>query len=241
MNDEQLYIPSTGIERMVEDIERFLNPIVFHFHPVLRVMSIINIYLVVLAFGAMLFYLLYVRKHSILPKLTRSTNYFAAGALLLLYALLTEAPLVLNSDFKLNFGLIVMPMAAKLFGPVLSGAFGILQYATSFVMHSGEAFHLSSMLVAGLSGMIYGRIIYMRRTTYLRCLVAKLIVNVVCNIILVPMVYGDTMTTEMANGISQSIITNVFLAPVQALAIYCALLIMKKFRKMISEVSWGLD
>jgi len=241
MVEEQIYNPVEGINRMIADIESFINPIVFRFHPLLRLLSIINIFLVILAFGLMLAYLIFVRRHHIARKLKNPSNYFAAAFLLLLYMLLTETPLRIGPDISLNFGMVVMPMAAKLFGPILAGGFGIVQYGASFIMHSGEAFSLSAMLVAGLSGMIYGRFIYAQRTSYLRCLWSKFLVNIICNVLLVPMVTGNTMTTEIANAITQSIVVNIILAPVQALMIYAALLLQKKVRGVLGEVHWGLD
>ncbi|MBQ9756961.1 MAG: hypothetical protein IJW15_00905 [Clostridia bacterium] len=240
MGEEQLYNPVEGINQMIADIESVVTPMVFKFHPLLRILSILNIYLVVACFVAMLVYLVVKRKHRIGNKLKTPTNYFMAVFFLLLYVLLTETPIRLGPDISLNFGLVVMPMAAKAFGPLLAGAFGIVQYGASFAMHSGEAFSISSLLVAGLSGMIYGRFIYARRTTYLRCLGAKLLVNVMCNIFLVPMVTTSVMSAELADAITQSVVSNVFLAPLQALIIYAALIIMKKAREALSEVSWGI-
>ncbi len=240
MNNEQIYNPITGINRMIEDIESFVSPIVFSMNPLLRMISIVNIYIVSAILVGLLIYMLFVRKHTVLNKLTNPRNYFAAGALLLVYAFLAEVPLRIGPEMSLNFGLVVMPMAAKIFGPVLGGAFGILQYATSFVMHAGEAFNLSAMLVAAISGIIYGWFIYMRKTSYLRCLWAKLTVNIVCNVMLVPFVTGDVMSEQLVESITQNIVNNIILAPVQALAIFVALLILRKIRELIAEVSWGL-
>ncbi len=241
MNNEQIYNPITGINRMIEDIEAFVSPIVLSSHPLLRMISIVNIYIVSAIFVGLLAYMLFVRKHTVLNKLTNPRNYFAAGVLLLVYAFFTVAPLRLGPEMSLNFGLVVMPMAAKIFGPVLTGAFGILQYATSFVMHTGESFNLSAMLVAAISGIIYGWFIYMRKTSYLRCLWAKLTVNVVCNVLLVPFVTGNVMSEQLVDSITQNIVNNIILAPVQALAIFVALIILRKIREIIAEVSWGLD
>ncbi len=238
MNSEQIYNPVVGINRMITDIVGFFEKLVFKIHPLLRVMSLANIYIVVAVFVGLLLYMIHVRKHTIMSKLKRSTNYFAAAVLLVIYAFLTEAPLRLGPSLSLNFGLVVMPLAAKLFGPILSGIFGMIQYGTSFIMHSGESFDFASILVAGISGMLYGWIIYGRRTKYLRCLAAKLVVNIVCNIILVPLVAGEVMTTELAGVVARDMATNIFLAPVQALAIYIALLLMKKVRRIMGEVSW---
>ena len=240
MNNEQIYNPMTGIGRMIEDIESFVNPIVLSSQPLLRIISVVNIYIVAAILIGLLVYMIFVRKHTIVNKLTNPRNYFAAGALLLVYAFLTESPLKLGPGMSLNFGLVVMPMAAKLFGPVLAGAFGILQYATSFVMHSGEAFNLSAMLVAAISGILYGWFIYMRKTSYLRCLWSKLTVNVLCNVVLVPFVTGDVMSEQLVDSITQNIVNNIVLAPVQALAIFVALLILRKIRELIAKVAWGL-
>lgn len=241
MREEQIYNPVAGINRMMADMEDFLNPIVAHLHPMFRVASNINIGLVIVVFAVLLFYMVFVRRHSVMSKLREPSNYFAACALLIIYAFFTETPVKIGPELSLNFGLIVMPLAAKLFGPIIAGAFGIIQYATSFVMHQGESFNLSAMLVAGISGMLYGWVIYARRTSYIRCLWAKLMVNVVCNILLVPMAQGTGAIKEIANSITQSIVSNIIMAPIQALLIFVALIIMKKIRKDLSRVSWGLD
>lgn len=238
MNGEQIYNPVDGINRMIVDIEGMFGGLVYKLHPVFRLLSIVNIYLVIAVFLGLLAYMIFVRKHTIRTKLNRPTNYFAALILLLLYALLTEAPISLGPDTSFNFGLVVMPLAAKLFGPILTCAFGMLQYGTSFVMHAEEAFNVSALLVAGISGMIYGWIIYANPTNYLRCLKAKILVNIVCNIVLVPMISGNLMTAELASDITHKIVTNILLAPLQSFAIFVALLIMRKLRYTMDEVSW---
>jgi hypothetical protein len=233
------YSVVTGISRMLNDLEGFIEPVTFKLYPILRWLSSVNVWVVSIVFVAMLCYLLFIRHHHVLSKLKHSANYFSAGALLLIYVLVCETPLRIGPVVSINVGLFVMPLAAKLFGPVLAGAFGIIQYAASFAMHQGEAFDISSMLVAGISGMIYGRIIYLRKTTYLRCLWAKVLVNVVCNIMLVPMFRAETLTHEALVVVVRNISVNILLAPAQALLIFVALKIMKKIRKGIEEGSWG--
>jgi len=105
-------------------------------------------------------------------------------------------------------------------------------------MHTGEEFNLSAMLVAGISGMLYGWIIYAHRTTYTRCLWAKMLVNVVCNIVLVPLIITETVTTEMVDSITLTIVSNICLAPLQALLIYIALRITKKIKRELRHLSW---
>lgn len=240
MGNEQIYNPAVGFGGLMEDVGKILAPFVFKMQPMFRVLSEINLFLVVLLFVGLMFYMVFIRKHRIVDKLKKPQNYFAAGIILVIYIILSEAPLKLGKGITVNFGLVALPMAAKLFGPVISGFFGIIQYGASFVMHTGEAFSVSNLFIAGISGILYGWIIYSRRTSYLRCLWAKLVVTIVSNIVLTPMLYVDVMTKQMAEVISQNIITNILLTPVQALAIFVALIIMGKIRKLLSDVSWGM-
>ena len=237
MKEEQIYNPVSGINQMIEDIESFVNPMVFTFQPIMRLMGMINIYLVCALFIGLLCYLIFVRKHRIKEKLTNNRTYIFAGIMLAVYAFLTETPVKLGPYISFNFALFVMPIFAKKMGPLMACLFGILQYGVSFVMHSGEAFSLTTLMLGAISGMIYGRFLYKRRTTYLRCLYTKFIVNMVCNVIFVPVIMGDSLTAEMANAITQNIVSNIVLAPLQALLIYVALVAYKKVEIALSEDS----
>lgn len=232
-NEEQIYNPVSGINRMLSDIENTINPILFKMHPVMRILSDINLYIVLFVFLGLMVYLMAVKKHKLLNKLRNPKNYIIVAILLCIYAVLGARPLNIGSAFSINFGIIAAPIAAKLLGPVVGGIFGILQYLTSFLLHQGELFSVSTMIIAGISGIIYAVFIYDRRTKYLRCLWAKLTVNIVCNIILVPLVTTDTMTTELANSITERILSNIFLVPFQAFIIWLALIAVKKLRHIM--------
>ncbi|MBR5614523.1 MAG: hypothetical protein IKW64_04390 [Clostridia bacterium] len=235
MKEEQIYNPVAGINQMITDIESFVNPMIFRLQPVIRLMGMINIYLVIAAFSALLCYLIFIRKHSIRLKLRDHRTYIFAGVMIGIYAFLTETPIKLGPYINLNFALIAMPIFAKKMGPLMACIFGVLQYGTSFVMHSGEAFSLTTLLLAAMSGMLYGRFLYARKTTYIRCLYTKFIVNMVCNVLFVPMIMGDSLTMELANAITKNIVSNIVLVPLQALLIYAALSAYKKVEIALSE------
>ncbi len=235
MREEQIYNPVSGINQMIDDIESFINPMVFNFQPVIRLMGMINLFLVIALFVGLLCYLVFVRKHGIKKKLADNRTYIFAGVMLAIYAFLTETPVKLGPYINFNFALFVMPVFAKKMGPLMACAFGILQYGVSFVMHSGEAFNFTTLLLAGISGMLYGRFLYARKTTYLRCLWTKFIVNMVCNVIFVPMLVGDNLTAELANAITHNIVSNIVLVPLQALLIYATLVAYKKIETALKE------
>ena len=228
MSEDQIYNPVSGINQMITDIEEFVNPLVFSFQPIMRIMGMINTYLVIGLFFAMLFYLIFIRKHRIKAKIFDNRTYIFSGIMLAIYMFFTETPIKLGPYISLNFAVFVMPIFAKKMGPVMACIFGIIQYAAIFITHSGEAFNLVSMLLGAMSGMLYGFFMYRRRTTYIRCLYSKLIVNMVCNVFLVPMVMGDTMSAQLADAITRNVVANIVLAPIQAAVIYAALRVYKK-------------
>ncbi len=232
---EQIYNPVSGINRMITDVENALNPVMFQLHPLMRIMGIINLGLVAGVFFLMLFYMYFIRKHRLANKLRNPENYITSAAVLLVYIVLNMHPLKLGPYIELNFGLIAMPVIAKQMGPLVACIFGFLQYGSQFLTGQGD-FSITSALLGCISGMIYARFLYDRRTKYLRCLWAKLLVNIVCNILLVPMVTGDVMTVELADQITKRLISNIFLAPIQAAVIYAALLGYRKIKELIRNM-----
>ncbi len=232
-----------GVDEMISNIGDFFRPAIDKIQPFLRILSAINLYLIVGVFLGLLAYMIFVRKHSVINKLTRSTNYFAALILLGLYLMLTRASLRLGTDslgntIAISPDFIIMPLAVKLFGPIVGCFFGMIQYGASFMLRN-EVFNFSFMLVAGISAMIYGRYIYAHKTSYLRCFVTKLFVNILCNVILTPFFefYADEFVID---AITNRLVIQVVFAPAQALAIYISLIVMRKLRKTLSEVSWSL-
>lgn len=243
MGGVQVYNPVDGLSRMIADVEKFLNPIIVKAQPVIKFLTAINFYLVIGIFFAMLFYLIFIRQHSIMRKLRKPANYFASIIFIGIYVFLMNASLRLGKDslgqeITLSVDFIVMPMAVKLLGPVVGCAFGMIQYGASFMLR-GETFNITYMLVAGISAMLYGRFLYQHRTRYLRCFTTKLMVNLLCNILLVPF-YDIWRAEYVASAITNQMVLQIIFAPIQAAAIYIALIAMRKVRKMLSEVSWGL-
>jgi len=104
-----------------------------------------------------------------------------------------------------------------------------------FILHSGEAFSITNLLIAAISGMLYGWILYVRPTTYFRVLWAKFAVNMLCNVILVPMLTANVMSTELADFITNTIVSNIMLAPIQAVVIYASIMALKRLKDAMSE------
>ncbi len=235
MNEAQFYSFSDGISRMFSDMENYIKPFIAHLYPIIQLTNSTILYITILVFIALLYYMIFKRKHTIKNKLDNFKNYFYAGILMVIYMVLSEAPIKLGPDISLNLGLVVLPLMAKTLGPLVAGIFGVLQYAASFILHSGEAFSFVSLIIAAISGLVYGRILYARKLTYLRCLFAKLTVNILCNVLLTPPAISSSMPEEFVSAIAHSITLNILLAPIQALLIYFAIYINKKIQIAFSE------
>lgn len=238
MGTEQIYNPVEGINRMIADIENAITPILFKMQPILRIMGNINVYLIALVFCLLIMYMSVRRKHRVLKKLKEPSNYILMGLLLVAYVFFSIHKIELGTYISLDLGIVIMPIIAKKLGSLMAAMFGILQYIGLFLFYSGMSFSVESMLLASISGIIYAWVIYDRRTKYLRCLWAKLLVNIVCNILLVTVVTTDVLTAKAAELYVQRIISNVMLAPIQALLIFVALKLYRKaeevFRMMFS-------
>lgn len=242
MGEARFYNPIEGFNRMLSDMEGFIEPIVERLLPVARFFSYRNIYIIVAVFVGVLAYMLFVRQHSFVRKLRNPKNYFAAIILLGIYLFFLNASMTIGvnsmgQDITFGMDFVVMPVAAKLFGPIVGCIFGMIQYCSAFLVRN-ETFNVGFMLVAGISAMLYAWVLYQRKTRYLRCVTAKLFVNVVCNIILVPFysTYGAEFTTA---ALANQMIVQVVFVPIQALFIYIALILHRKIKKILNEVSWG--
>ncbi len=242
MGDAHFYNPIEGFNRMISDMEEFIEPIVVRLLPVASFFSTMNFYIIVAVFVGVLFYMFFVRQHSLVKKLKNSKNYFAALIFLGIYLFFLNASMTLGvnsmgQDITFGMDFVVMPMAAKMFGPIVGCIFGMIQYCSAFLVRN-ETFNVGFMLVAGISAMLYAWVLYQRKTRYLRCVTAKLLVNFVCNIILVPFysTYGAEFT---ASALANQMIVQVVFVPIQAVFIYIALILLRKTRRVLSEVAWG--
>lgn len=242
MGEAHFYNPIEGFNRMISDMESFIEPVVERMLPLAKIFSTMNFYIIVTVFVVILSYMFFVRQHSFLGKLKNPKNYFAAIIFLGIYLFFLNASMRLGvnsigQDITLGMDFVIMPMAAKLFGPIVGCIFGMIQYCSAFLVRN-ETFNVGFMLVAGISAMLYAWVLYRRRTRYLRCVTAKLLVNLVCNIILVPFysTYGAEFT---AVALANQLIVQIVFVPIQAVFIYIALILLRKTKNVLSEVAWG--
>ena len=228
----------------VDWIEAGVRSAVDWMYPFIRFMSDINVYIVAAVFILLVLYIYLVCKHSILDKLQNPRNYFAAIIMFVLYMMFAQAgSMKLGGGYALQFQSIVLPMAAKLFGPIIGGVVSIIFYMASFWLNQAQ-FNVNMLFISGISGMLYGIILYQYPTSFWRCLLSKTVITLVCNIMLYPFTLGipaDPIYTEFAViNISFGVTQSIIMIPIHSVLIYVELLIMRYIRGYLAESSWSL-
>ncbi len=133
----------------------------------------------------------------------------------------------LTSYIRVSFGFVTIPVAAMLFGPFAGCMVGILQDIAGFIVRPTGAFILPLTLNEGIAGMIMGLMLYKKKVTFVRILLAELIVAVFVNIILNSAALAPTVGSGLVGILPSRIIKNILLLPIQTAVIYAVLRIIK--------------
>ncbi len=155
--------------------------------------------------------------------------------LLFMYYFLADKSINLSS---FGLGLItvhpfLLIIVAKLYGPWPAASFGAVEYLLSRIGSSDGPPMFAIFFIYAIGGMIHGLILYERKTAFWRCLLARLVTVVLCNVFLLALVRAGTYThtDPLSVFIPQTITTNILQIPIQAILGYISLLLIKKLRQ----------
>lgn len=241
MNSTDLYadaaggnlVPEGGIDRMITDLNLFMYPKIAAVRPLLAVLARLSFIIVPVIFLAFVAYVVFIKKHNILNKFTKTKNYIWYAGFLVLYLLLSGLKYDFGYGLGVNAGRVVLPVAAKFFGPVVGGIFGMLFYGIS-CLENGGGFSILSILIAAVSGIIYGIIFYRKKTRYTRCLGCKIFVGIFCNSFMSVIAMCDPAVTDLAEMIVNSTVASVIMSPISALGIYLAFRLIRLIKNAYS-------
>lgn len=218
-----LYVTENGIERMFTDLRDYIYPVYVKCQPLMYALTKIAFILIPLIAIGLIAFLHIQKKHRFGRKLLKKKNYIILGSALAAYVLLSFIEVKLFFGFTLGPSSFVLPLIAKFFGSYVSALFAIAQYFIASIIalftNSGS-FNFYLMLIAAISGMLYGIFYYKKRTKYSRCLGGKLVVNIVCNIILTVLVVFSQSSEDIATLMTYATIESLLIAPIQALVLY---------------------
>ncbi len=128
---------------------------------------------------------------------------------------------------RVGFGFVTLPVTTMLFGPLVGCVTGILQDIVSFALKPTGGYLFTLTINVGISGMIYGAMLYKKEITFWRVLLTKLIIIVVVNILLNSIALAPTVGSGLVGILPSRIIKNVLLLPIQSVVVYALLKMIK--------------
>lgn len=143
-----------------------------------------------------------------------------------------------SSYLRVSFGFITLPIVTMLFGPLVGCVSGILQDLVSFILRPTGGYLFTLTLNVGISGMIYGVMLYKKRITFWRIFITKLIIIVVVNIILNSIGLAPTVGSGLVGILPSRVIKNIILLPIQSVIVYA---ILKTVDKRVKGVITATD
>ena len=129
----------------------------------------------------------------------------------------------LSAYLRIGFGFVTQPIVAMLFGPLTACMTAILQDTVSMILNPTGAYLPAYTLAVGISGMLYGMVLYQKPITFWRVFCAKLLVILVGNILLNSIALAPTAGSGFIGILPARILKNLLLLPVQSVVCYVLL------------------
>lgn len=233
-NGELLTYVSDGIYRMITDLESFIFPVFAKSQPLLYALGNINYIVIPLIFAILFSYVKFYKQHRFLSKIKNENNLKIWGASLVLYLILSFFSINLGYDIKFNLNVLVLPAVAKFSGPVIACLFAILQYILN-VVFTKNTFHILMLFIAASSGIVYGIVLYKKRTRYTNCLMANLAVSMLCNVFLSTLVTWRYASENIAMQMTTRSISVILLSPIYALCIFIILRVIRLLKDNLKK------
>ena len=134
----------------------------------------------------------------------------------------------ISDSLRIGFGFVTQPIVAMLFGPLVCCITGMMQDIISLLLQGGGAYIPAYTLSVGISGMFYGMLLYQKKPTVLRVILAELLTVFVGNIFLNSIALAPTVGSGFIGILPARIIKNILFFPIQSVLVYLILSFMKK-------------
>ena len=214
---------STALVRMFSDLESYIYPLYAKSQPLLYALGNINFVVIPFIFIVFLAYAKLYKRHRLLNKFENKQNLKNWGMALVVYIILSFCKINLGLDVVFNFNVIILPVIAKHYGPLIACLFAMAQYLLN-VIFSGSSLNLLFLIIAATSGCIYGLMLYRKRTKYTNCLSSKLVVSLICNVFMTTLIVWRGVTDKnIAMQMTTRTVGEVLLSPIYAIFIYLIL------------------
>lgn len=144
-----------------------------------------------------------------------------AAMLIALNVALASVRVQITPELRLSIGFVTQAAAGMLLGPVIAMLTGAAGDLVSLLCFPSGAFFPGYTLTAVVGGLLYGLMLFGRqRVGYLRALMAKGLVSLVCNILLNTLWLTMTTGQGMLALLPARLIKNLCLLPIEALLLF---------------------
>ena len=218
-NPEQIYTGSDNVARMFYDMQSYIYPWFSKIQILMTVLSKICFIIIPLIFITLMAYVCIHKKHSFIRKFKDTRKIISYVSFLVLYYILSLFTIKFTYGFSIEFSSIVLPLVAKLYGPLIAMIFSVIQLLIT-VVTSGSSLSVMLILVSAIMGLLYGLCFYRKKTRYTRCIGSKFLIVIIINVILTPLymawITGGDISLFMANSMVLAILTT----PIESTLIY---------------------
>lgn len=135
---------------------------------------------------------------------------------------------VISNYLKIEFGFVTLPVVSMLFGPITGCLMGMVQDIVCLVVKPTGGLLIALTLTDGITGIIYAAAFYKKKITFVRVLLAQLVVVVIVNITLNSIALAPVAAGGLVAILPSRVIKNFIMLPVQAVIMYAILKMAQK-------------
>ena len=160
--------------------------------------------------------------------MSRSKTLVIAALMIALNIVLGYYTIWFSSYLRIGFGFVTQPIIAMLYGPLVACMTGMIQDILSYILNPVGGYVPVYTLSVGISGMIYGLMLYHKSITFPRVLSVKILVLLFGNILLNSIALAPTVGSGFIGILPARIIKNLLLLPIQTIVVYLVLRFLKR-------------
>ncbi len=166
------------------------------------------------------------------PSLIRKPSTLAVSSLLIaLNIVLGYFTIWISSYLRISFGFITQPIIAVLFGPLVCCITGMAQDILAYLLNPSVGGLLPVYtLCVGISGMVYGLMLYRKPVSLWRIFLTKALIQLIINTVLNSIALAPTVGSGFIGILPARLIKNVLLLPIQTVVVYLILEMLKRSR-----------
>lgn len=158
-------------------------------------------------------------------------NLVTAGLLIALKLVLDLFTIQITPTLHLGFEFLVSATISMLFGPVVGAMCGGLSDIINYIINPKGTFFPGFTISAMVGGIIYGLVLYKKKLTITRCIIAEvaiiIIVDILLNTFWLSLLYGKAFNILLP----ARIVKNVVMIPINVAMMYCVLNLVNKIKK----------